>query len=129
MPAQPFVPDPYRLHLLSLSADSARITLRMADVGCSLDWNDIWLDCCQYQGIVWRDEDRKGARGYLETGLYRMERWDRRGRMPSNYLGHRANYERDLGKLKPRLLRQGQRGSVAAIHHHLQLAQASMATR
>jgi hypothetical protein len=29
MPAQPFVPDPYRLHLLSLSADSARISLQM----------------------------------------------------------------------------------------------------
>jgi transposase len=29
MPAQPFVPDPRRLHLLSLSADSASITLHM----------------------------------------------------------------------------------------------------
>lgn len=87
--------------------------------GCSLDWNDIWLDCYQYMGIVWRDARAREATGYLSTALLSCQRRDAAGHIPTNYNGHRANIERDMGKLQLLLIRRGHRIDLAEVGRHL----------
>lgn len=88
--------------------------------GCSLDWNDIWLDCYQYLGIVWREAGAREATGYLRTALLSCQRRDAAGHIPTNYHGHRANIERDMGKLKLLLIRRGHRIDLAEVGRHLE---------
>ena len=88
--------------------------------GCSLDWNDIWLDCHQYLGIVWREAGTREATGYLSTALLSCQRRDAAGHIPTNYNGHRANIERDMGKLKLLLIRRGHRIDLAAVGRHIE---------
>jgi hypothetical protein len=68
-------------------------------VAVSLGWDDVWVECCQYLGIVLRDADRKEAEGRIATAISKVRR---KLKVPNNIGLTLGNLERDLARLKLR---------------------------
>jgi transposase-like protein len=91
-------------------------------LGFRLRWDDLWLECHQYLGIVLRDADTDMAVGRLNTARETLRRHDARGRSPTNRKGTLANIERDFATVLLRHPQQAQRDARERIARHLMSA-------
>jgi hypothetical protein len=85
----------------------------------SLRWDDIWVECMQYMGIVLRNQPSARAERYLQAARAGLLRGDRRKRAPANAKGMLGNVERDLATFQLRLVSAGRRASLLEIRQHL----------
>lgn len=88
----------------------------------SLRRDDVWIECCQYLGVVLRDDPKWGGLAALRQGLEVFDSRSRRQVTPRYPANPRGTLEHDLGRL---MLRMGNY-QASEIERHLTEAEDQM---
>lgn len=89
----------------------------------SLRRDDVWIECCQYLGVVLRDDPKWGGLEALRQGLEVFDSKSRRRVNPRYPANPRGTLEHDLGRL---MLRMGNTYQAREIERHLAEAEDQM---
>lgn len=95
-------------------------------LGYSLWYDDLWIECLQYLGIVTRVRDGSRAQGYLHTALDALTRPGAVHREPSRPDALRSNVERDLAVVLRHELERGRRVTLGEVARHLACSEACL---